>query len=328
MDRNTQGVRWWLTLDEPRRRLVSFQLVESLNSVRPLLARAQLHLFEAREHADELRRRPFVNVVEQRDGSPRINHLRRERPVDHVAAELLDLHYTGAVHAMFTALEVVGAVVVGVAGLPLHVLERSSYGGALGMMRAPPRETLPGVRAAWLELAECMDAVERESGPTNWRRWLIGIRHSVAHRARLPNLELISPIGPPEVGPDGLLVHQVDLERRLPRDPTRAYLQALEADPHATHLDEPAASTMALALRTLAQFIEGVAGPLLGLWTARRDCQIQIAQPESQWPDVDEPEGAPFAGFAPGPRLEGEAVMSVSHSALGQLDRAGVGERR
>lgn len=139
---------------------------------------------------------------------------------------------------------------------------------------------------------------------------------------------LITPAGPPTVGPDGLRVHPVQLERRLPRNPTRAYLQALETDPHATQLDEPAATTLSHAVRSLTRLVEGAAVPLVDFWGDRQSGVTPIPQPEAQWPDVNQPEGVPFVGFAPGPRLDGDVLMSVSPGTLGQLDCAGVGERR
>jgi hypothetical protein len=324
LDRDAKGVKWWTNLAESARQLISHQLVESLGTVPGLLARARIHLLEVAQAVDVLNADPHCLVVHPGGtGEPRLVPLRYESASEHLPIEFEQIHIAGVVHALFSALDVLGAVIIGVAGVPRSIL-KADLGTAMSSL-ATPKSAMPEHREAWLTLHQQISA--SLTAPADWHLWLSDLRNTVAHRAKIPTLHLIVPNGRAAFREDGDLVRFVNVETRLPRQPGRAFLQSFTANPHETHLDEPAVVTLSGLVDCTVKLVELVAESLAQLWERRRSGDLQLAQPNEQWkPDVA-PERL-FRGFAPGEPLTGKIQWATSPIAFAAIDGAGVGERK
>jgi hypothetical protein len=325
LDRDSKGVKWWTGLDESQRQLISHQLTESLATVPGLLTRARLHLLEVAHAVDLLNAAPHCVVVHSGGtGEPRQQLLRYESAAEHLPSELEQLHIAGFVHALFSALDVVGGVIIGVAGVPRSILTKADFGVAMSALANPAKSAVQAHRDAWLQLHQEVSAAL--ATPADWHLWLADLRNTVAHRAKIPTLHLVVPNGRAALsGAD--LVRFVNIETRLPRQPARAFLQSLAANPHEVYLDEPAAVTLTGLLNSTVKLVELTSDALAKLWERRRSGDLQLAQPPEQWPKLEPAPARSFAGFAPGPALTGDLQWATSPDAFSSMDGTGVGKR-
>lgn len=323
LDRGAKGVKWWTGLEESQRQQISHQLAESLATVPGLLARARVHLLEVAHAAELLNAAPHCVVVQEGGtGEPRQVPLRYESAAEHLPSELEQLHIGGVVHALFSALDVVGAVIIGVAGLPRSIL-KADFGVAMSALENP-KNALPGQRETWLQLHQEISAAL--ATPADWHLWLGDLRNMVAHRAKIPTLHLVLPNGRAALS-GGDIVRFVNIETRLPRQPARAFLQSLTANPHEVYLDEPAVVTLTGVVDSTVRLVELVSDALAKLWERRRARDLQFDQPPEQWPKPEPAPARSFPGFAPGPPLTGDLQWTTSSGSFSAMDGAGVGKR-
>ena len=241
-----------------------------------------------------------------------------------VLFEFEQLQIAGVIHALFSALDVVGGVIVGVAGLPRSIL-KADFGVAMLALEKPSKSPLPAHREAWLQLHQEVSAAL--AAPADWQMWLADLRNTVAYRAKIPTLHLVLPNGRAAIS-GGDLVRFVNIETRLPRQPARAFLQSMVSNPHEAYLDEPAMVTLTGVLDATVKFVEVVGDALNKLWARRSAGDLQLAQPAEQWPQLEPAPGLSFPGFAPGTALTGDLQWATSPDAFSALDGAGLGKRR
>lgn len=321
-DRQMSGVAWWTTLEPEQRKLITHQLLLGIGTIPTHAARAELHLLEARAHLDAVRRRPFVEVL--REPALQMRLIRRESAAEHLDSGFVELHLAGLLHAAFSSIEVLGTVIVGVAGLPIRILDRSGHLAALQGLRTPGGSAQPATVDAWRELANGLEAAEGKAGPAGWRKWLSDYRNMIAHRGRLLSLQLVNPTRSELIHADGLKRTVVDVELRLRRNPGRAEIRALELDLHGATLDEPAEVTASRLASTVRAFIESASQELEAFWARRRSGMVKIDQPCEQWPNTQTPDAIQFAGFDPREPLRGPLVLATSDRDFGRLGAAGM----
>jgi hypothetical protein len=324
LSRDANGVRWWGTIDEGRRQLISHQLAECLVTVPGLLARARLHLLELTHALEVLSAEPHCLVVHAGgDGEPRVVPLRYGSAAEQLPSEFEQLHVAGLIHALFSAIDVVGGVIIGVAGVPRNIL-KADLKTAMAGLESPTKDTATTNREAWLELHRTVAAVL--ASPADWYSWLTDLRHTIAHRAKIPTLHLVLPNGRTAFS-GGNLVRFVNIELRLPRQPERAFLQSL-SNVHDAYLDEPAMVTLSGVFDATVSLVEVTAEALSLFWERRRSGDIHVGQPAAQWPKLESVPARSFRGFAPGPALSGDLQWTTSPAAYSALDGAGLGTRR
>jgi hypothetical protein len=324
LDRDAKGVRWWRAADEPRRQLISHQLSECLGTVPGLLARARVHLLEVAHATHLLNAAPHCVVVHAGgSGDPRSVPLRYESAAEHLPSELEQLHIAGVIHALFSALDVVGGVIIGVAGVPRSIL-KADFSGAMSALQNATKNPVSEHREAWLQLHRDVSAAL--AAPADWHAWLADLRNTVAHRAKIPTLHLVLPNGRAAIS-GGDLVRFVNIETRLPRQPARAFLQSM-TNIHDAYLDEPATVTLSGVLDATVRLVEVAGNALINFWERRRSGDLHLDQPAEQWPQPEPVPARSFPGFAPGPALTGDLQWTTSPAAFSAIDGAGLGTRR
>jgi hypothetical protein len=227
------------------------------------------------------------------------------------------------IHALFSALDVVGGVIIGVAGVPRSIL-KADFSGAMSALQNATKNPVPEHREAWLQLHRDVSAAL--AAPADWHAWLADLRNTVAHRAKIPTLHLVLPNGRAAIS-GGDLVRFVNIETRLPRQPARAFLQSM-TNLHDAYLDEPATVTLSGVLDATVRLVEVAGNALINFWERRRSGDLQLDQPVEQWPQPEPAPARSFPGFAPGPALTGDLQWTTSPAAFSAIDGAGLGTRR
>ncbi len=123
LDSKLHGVGWWAPHPGTSRRiLISDHLLLTLAGIETNLAEAKLHLLELLEQDDEEDHIVANAIRHERDGKWSIKMPKRERPQAELPLKLAALHISGFFRAVGSALDCLGAAIVGVVALPVSIL--------------------------------------------------------------------------------------------------------------------------------------------------------------------------------------------------------------
>ncbi|MDP1826628.1 MAG: hypothetical protein Q8L48_25380 [Archangium sp.] len=321
------GIAWWREHVPTRRRiLIGDQLGLSAIAIETNLVEARLHHLEALDLLERCGRRSGLHVAVTPQGQLHTELRRLESAADHLPGEQATLNIVGFFRAVGSALDCLGASMVGVAALPTRLLRA-------GMREA--REGLEGANGgsdgavAQLELHEQFEALVQAAGPTGWLEWVGNFRNMVVHRGRHLNMWMCLPTGGRVALPDGRI--QVGLEEvlYLTRDPSRGEIDCWRDDVEHFTLAEDARETINGIWASTKFLVERTSALLLALWRRRRAHPDLLVQPDRQWPDVNLPAPPTFRGYRPRPPTAGDTSMVSSPAFTQRLQAAGLqGDRR
>lgn len=301
LDEAGQGIGWWAPHPgRSRRILISDHLVQCARSIPVNLIEARLHLLEATDQWE--RQSDALADAVQLDAAGGLSvsiGRTRIRPRDDLPRAMTDLHVAGFFRAILSALDCLGAVIVGVAALPTSLLhaDLARARRALAQTSASAQGQKLGLYAS---LAASLEAIIASSGPPGWLVWTSDFRHMVVHRARRLQSVQLRPRQPMIYGPDGGLVLRTDAVVHLPRDPGRSDVEVLLSTGLASVLTENAGQTIAGVLRSAVTLIDATAAELVTCWAQRRTNPALLTQPRDQWPAGPSTDSTGFPGYAPG----------------------------
>lgn len=293
LDPERFGIGWWKEqLDPPRRILIADQLLLDTSSVPTNLVEATLHRLGAEQAWQELRAR-FRDHVRQ--GRPPGAPVPRS-PVDELPYVSGDLHVAGVFRAVGSALDCLAGTLIGVAALPRPILkadfDRTHHWLAEHGNRHPE----------WERLAEHLDAVIDQAGPSGWLKWAVDMRNMLVHRGR--RLTMIAPYMtqyPTLIVPPSVIADRTEVAHLLPRDPGRSEVEVLR-DTQTTAglmLTEDGAKTLIRLVESTIRVVEETSTHLVGLWQRRRADPALLAQPTTQWQEITASRSPGFAGYYP-----------------------------
>lgn len=316
------GIGWWAPLLGPKRRiLISDYLFACADSVETNMIEAKLHLLEAMDFWERESEFHARCVTIGPGGQPQICLPERRRPLDDVQHEMPRLHAIGCVRALASALDCCGAVIVGVAALPMNIL-RADFRRARQKLGSIA-DSSPGAQAQrtlWQQLERAID----NAGPRGWLEWLITLRNMYVHRGRRIQLSVLRPVPSGVVDVTGRTIIRTDVIPKLPRDPDWSDLQMFLDLNRPPVLEEKAEVTLAGALDSTRRLLDEGGRLLLELWMRRRADPTLLPQPREQWPRVELPEPVDFRGYAPGSfphsasqlRTHGDVLRRLKAAAL------------
>ncbi len=117
------GVAWWQGhLSQRRRILIGDQLYLSAASIETNLLEARLHQLEALHQLDERGRIPVVHTFVDQVGNTSKVPVRPGSATERLSGHLATLHVVGFFRAVASALDCLGACIVGVLALPERIL--------------------------------------------------------------------------------------------------------------------------------------------------------------------------------------------------------------
>jgi hypothetical protein len=322
LDEESKGVRWWKTPDIRRRILIGDQLVVCCSSVARNLIEARLHLdgfVTARRELDDL----YRDAVRILPSGLQLRHPRRTPHTD-ILPRTEEAHLAGFLRAAASALDCLGATIVGVLGLPTDIL-RADLRAARRRIKSvttPAEVTQDRFRARFETLVETHN-------PPGWLDWTRQMRNMLVHRGRRMTLVELVPKPTPVLLPSGAPSLRTLVTMHLPRDPERSDIQAMSAGGvGALVLPGDAVDCARGLLNSCRRLIEGTCEELMTVWRARRDDPDLIPQPGEQWPNLEPPQGTGFDGYGGQPisldalNLPPDAVRRFLAAGVLDHDRA------
>lgn len=301
LDDQVFGVRWWAShLGTTRRILISHHLVQCVRSVEINLIEASLHLLEAADYweqesdfwADVIARRP--------DGRLEFQSRRRATPADDLARRMATLHAAGFVRAIGSALDCLGACIIGVLALPRNLLRADFRDAQEALTDATTTVTTPGgeLQARFHRL---LDAAINDVGPTGWLSWTFDFRNMLVHRGRRWQPYQLLPRPERIFGPDSQVIPRMMAVEQLPNDPAKSQVEAFVAvDQRPPVLTEHAEVTLRGVRRSTVDLVTQAATGLVDAWLTRRAAPDLLIQPAAQWPQGLSRATSGFVGYRPG----------------------------
>jgi hypothetical protein len=308
--------------DEVERAVASDQVAQSARAIAENLVEAQIH-YEALRDIFGAEGLPYPSDAD---------------PMDYArqGAEI-DLHITGFVRALGSALDCLAAVAIGVLRIPLSI-QRAGLSG----LEVRLREQILGKGKAgsdeqeksWQLLYDLLQNVS-DSPPAGWFDWLSGMRNLNVHRARLTRVLLGR--GKDEEHPVVIVFSSEPLDltkdarfdmhlRKRPHLPDmQDFITAAKAED--LFLNETVATTLYGTLSLAGAFLEDAAGFLLDWWKRIENQLEDFPAPVGKW-GLEDDDAAPFDGIAPGSKdmnayeqLRGHPEMAKRFQLAERLQR-------
>jgi len=318
LDEEDKGIRWWKTPDLRRRILIGDQLVVCCSSVVGNLIEARLHLdglVSARREFDDV----YRDAVSIQPSGLQLRHPRRAPHTD-ILPRTEEAHIAGFLRAAASALDCLGATIVGVMGLPTDMLKAD-----LRAARRLPKSATTPAEAAQDSFRARFETLVETNNPAGWLEWTRQMRNMLVHRGRRMTVVELAPRPTPVLLPGGAPYLRTRVTMRLPRDPERSEIQAMSAGGlTALVLPGDAVDCATGLLQSCRRLIEGTCDELVTVWRTRRDNPDLIPQPDEQWPSLDLPQSASFGGYGGQPsnaRTE-STVLGRRFAIPGRVSRA------
>jgi len=176
---------------------------------------ARLHLFELADWWE--REGEFlagaVSVGPQR--GLQVNFPPRARPLDDVLEAMAGLHLSGFFRSVISALDCLGATVVGVLALPVGIL-RSGMASALTALNPAQARATAGQQLQD-DFRQLLEGLLAAAGPDAWFPWTGGFRNMLAHRARRLQISQLRP-SHTLYGWDGRPILRTEIVHHLAKD--------------------------------------------------------------------------------------------------------------
>jgi hypothetical protein len=277
------------------------------------LTEAKLHLFELLEWWERQNTLMADAVVlDPTTGDLRISHPHQISPAVRLPGAMCTLHIAGFFRALNSALDGLGAVMTGVAGLPLAIVKVDLQKARTNLSRKLNDRADP--RA---ELARRFQELAGKAGPAGWLDWVTQFRHMLLHRARRLQAGELVPRSPALFGPNNQPLPRADAVPFLASEPGWSDVDVVRAAVKSDVLHEHASETAHGALASTIFLIDEVCCALHEFWTARKTQPTLVEQPPSQWPSTDVPPSIGFSGYSS--RSFGQGHMAASPSYVHRL---------
>lgn len=225
-----------------------------------------------------------------------------------------------------SVLDCLAGCTVGIAGIDVDVFaadiglfrpigKSEGYPAGSKLIKGLAAEGSPA-REEQLKLIKAVGAALRQSGPTGWLEWAIGMRNMMVHR---------------ELRATALVVGSISTPNRIGRwpvaNPNLSNLKAMRQAPdqlRGYYLQEDMNTTLKGIIRSIDAATTAAIGAIEHLWALRKQDLELIRQPARQW---REPRESPnFAGYDPGSvELPGNPVLVMHPDTWERLVKGGVG---
>lgn len=308
LDSSTLGLHWMAPQPGTRRRiLISDHILQCAASVETNVVEAELHRLELAD-ASERDSDRFVGAVQAGDRHARIKMPERVSALDDLQARLRELHAAGLFRAIGSALDCLGAVIVGLLAFPRPLLRTGLNDArrALEYTPDPPYERGDVLRH---EFARGLSDAIAAAGPAGWLDWAVDYRNMLVHRGRRFEMAQFMPVGGQLHGVQGETFVPVRVVHQLARDPACSDMEAFVALSK-THvlaptsvkpvLEEPGSVTLEALVQSVSFVLARACELLLEVLEARRVDPAVFDQPSSQWASVPSGPLDRFDGYEPG----------------------------
>jgi hypothetical protein len=299
-DDTANGVGWWAPHPGASRRiLISDHLLTCIVGIKTNLVEARLHLMELRDFDEQVDGIIAHAVKHDREGRPSVRMPPRAKAADDLPDHMAALHIAGFFRAVGSALDCLGAAIIGVLALPTPLL-KADIDKAIGALDKVKISINSGdqVQVAFrTDLAKLIGA----AGPPGWLPWATDYRNMLVHRGRRLQLLQLEPRGAALYAADGTPVMLARAVRQLAQDPGLSDVEALlSTTTNAPVLTEDARTTLDGLMASALSLSEVVSTSLVDVWRKRRAMPSLLKQPNEQWRDGRSSATRGFAGYKPG----------------------------
>ena len=172
LDTTLFGIGWWAPHPGTSRRiLISDHLAQCVATVSRNLVGAQLHLVELADWWEQEGAFAADAISLGPQGQIQMRLPARTRPLDDVPTAMAGLHLSGFFHSVLSALDCLGATIVGVLALPINIV-RSSMASALETLNSSKARANPGQQLQD-DFRQQFEALMASSGPADWFQWTL-----------------------------------------------------------------------------------------------------------------------------------------------------------
>ena len=294
LDTTNFGVSWWRALPTEERILISDYLYQCTNGIELNLAEAKLHYWEwldAKERDNER----IANAISRDDqGQIGIKLPASSAPIDDLPSKLERMHICGFFRAIGSSLDCLGAIIIGVLGLPVS-LRRSDLRKA---ENALANSIVLGTQGTQIQtdFRQFFDDLKNHCGPQDWLEWTDQYRNMFVHRGRRASHQQIIPKENLLFDAMGMVIPRATSIMYLAKYPDRSEVEALIKSKN-IFLNEDASITLDGIFQSCRELEENTCNNLLNTWLLRRSDPALIEQPLSQW-DV-KIRNSDFVGYSP-----------------------------
>ena len=291
------GVGWWAPHPgDARRILISDYLVQAIYATATNLVEARLHLLEAQHAMENEGKGSRYAGLKVREGILSPNILQPGCARDQLDGYMSKLHIGGLFRALGSALDCLGASIIGVLALPSEIVKADFKRARRALQKAVANDASKGGKLRQDFLSD-LDEVIGSSGPDNWLEWVLGMRNTYVHRARRYQLVSVK-IDAPLVGPDGNPFPVQTRRLQLPNDPERSDIEVFLDTSRDPILPEYVRTSVHGAFECTTELVRSSFVWLRNCWDQRRQDPQLLVQPRAQWPSHPRAT-TPFQGFGP-----------------------------
>lgn len=268
-DLSSGGLKWIQgSLPDTHKILISDHLIDCVRGIGENLVEARLHQYEQIESAANERKQTLIKA--KRQTARNLEFLRKEEADDELFRLYDRMHIAGFFRAIGSALDCLGAAIIGIVGLPTSLRKADFASARKGLNAATDADGPMSSHAR--KFREDLELTISSGGPQGWLTWAIDYRNMLAHRGRRVEVWFLKQLG-----------QSIDPRRLLARSPGNTQLEIASLGQNLYCLKEDAQVTMDGILKnTLTVVIAGVE-QLNSLCGIRRNSPKICNQPSKQW---------------------------------------------
>jgi len=293
-DRTAYGVSWWKSLPTLERILISDYLYQCANGIELNLTEAKLHHFEWLDAKERVNERIANAVSFDSRGEPHFKHPHSQSPINDLPHRLERLHLCGFFRAVGSSLDCLGALIIGVLGLPISLRYGDLKNAARALQKIEPSEQV-GTQLQ-LGFREFLEDVKKRAGPEDWLEWTEQYRNMFVHRGRRASYHQIIPREHLFYDARGQIIPRATSKLHLARYPDRSEVEALIKGKDIL-LNEDAGETLTGIFRSCRTLEEETCERLHSIWAERKKAPLLIEQPIAQW--KTKIRSSNFSGYQP-----------------------------
>jgi hypothetical protein len=271
------GISWWQSLDPQRRILIGDYLYQCVLGIETNFVEARLHYYLWLHTKELIDARMADSVTIGPADKPLLKLPAATKPDDDLPTKLDGLHLTGFFRALGSALDCLGASIVGVLGFSKG-LRRVTF-NELDALLSNSENAQPPFVQIQMDFKTLFEKAKKDCGPEDWLNWATQYRNTLVHRGRLtwksevPQRKLIDLPGN---------TVRANHETHLDLFPDRSDIESWIRYENPV-LAEDAHRTTAGLYDGTKKFAERILNELINVWQVRRKDPNLIKQPRDQW---------------------------------------------
>jgi hypothetical protein len=255
-------------------------LFQCVTGIEVNLMEAKLHYFEWLD-ANEKHNKKIANIRSRDFFGNIVDKIPKSiAPIDDLPVKLETLHLCGFFRAIGSALDCLGATIIGVVGLPVS-MRKSSIKSAQESLKKLNDLGSSG-STLQRDFGDFFENARTSCGPNDWLEWADQYRNMYVHRGRRILFSKISDKKNLFYDSNELLIPRSQYTIHLGKFPDRSDAEAFIKSEEVI-LNEDATITLSGIFNSCRELNEQICEQLLFIWKERRNNPSLLEQPQNQW---------------------------------------------